>query len=167
MKSPVYVVSLYRIREAFYIKDCLIKHNGIGENVVTERKQGVPRGADIRARLNPAIDFDLAGRPIDGLHQRVDICVRSPNIGRAAIRPISIGEGRRVQRRWRYASRRFRAVLRGSFPIVTIKLEQFVKKSAIFCRWECIRGSCCFCPRGWRSVLGKDKQRLKEDVRKN
>src|SRR5271165_3277362 len=88
-------------------------------------------GAEVQGGIDPSIHFRPAPGLVDGRHQRIAVCVRLSNHRRTSIRPIRIGEGRRIQRRRNAAPRRSRRRCNRSRsePVLPVRLRPAGKEA--------------------------------------
>ena len=138
MKSPVYVVCLHGVGQAFDIEHGLIQLNPVGVDVVRRREIRVGRGAEVEAPFEPAIHLDPAVLPslairsrVEGLHERRHVGVGCPDVRRAAIRPIGARERRRVQRRRPATAGRLRSISGRTLPVVGVGAQQPPQKTGL------------------------------------
>ena len=121
MKTPIYVIALHRVGEPFNVDNKLIELNRIRERIIGDRCVSATRSAEVEGRLNPPVDLGTAPGSVDRRHQWINVGVRLANGGRSAVRPIHIGEGRRVEGGIQTTARRVRS--RGGSPRPVLIVE--------------------------------------------
>jgi len=86
--AKVEVFVLNSIGQAFDINDRLIQLDRLRKDIVSYRKVVPFRRTHVKAGRNPSIDFRSLILQLERSHQWVDIAIRHPEQGRAAIAPV-------------------------------------------------------------------------------
>src|ERR1700691_6450664 len=109
--------------------------------------------AEVERRIDPSIHLGPAPGLVERGHQRIAVCIWLANNRRSAIRPIGIGERRRIQRRgkspsrwgWRRSSRarpvpavKFRPAGKEIFRLGDGRFRRVRRWSVLFIRLLCV-----------------------------
>jgi hypothetical protein len=162
-ESPIEVIRLYRIRQAFDVEGNLVKLEGVRDHVIGGFVVGVPalvRGAGVTTDIEPAVNLDAAFVLVDRLHQAVSAVIRSTDHNRAAHRPVCRGKRGRVQGTWGSPAGRLGGSHRAigvDCPIVQIGVSQ-ARKEASVGQGSCRRRRRICLRLRVRSILSSDVQ---------